>query len=154
MMKKNTCISIICIFTAVLLLGAWGENVELLDDKKKLIDLDNAIEFARPGGGSATQQEGDTEGKPPEEAAGGDTNIPVTNVIEITIQGRTVYYNGKELGSDSFVNKLTDDNAKGRTFVLVDDYADASVYKNVRKTMREQKEKNGLEFAEKMSEEE
>ena len=138
---KKSIKSVLFVMLAVPLLCAIGENVELLDNRK-LIDLDKAIEFARPGGDSITPQEGTVQG-----------GTSQTSVVEIRIEGVSVYYNGKKLGTEDFRKKLTDDKDRGRTFVLVDDFAEAKVYKRVRNTLRKLRDDIGLEFTEKVSEE-
>lgn len=147
---KKSIKSVLFVMLAVPLLCAIGENVELLDNRK-LIDLDKAIEFARPGGDSITPQEGDSEIPPESETVQGGTSQ--TSVVEIRIEGVSVYYNGKKLGTEDFRKKLTDDKDRGRTFVLVDDFAEAKVYKRVRNTLRKLRDDIGLEFTEKVSEE-
>ena len=49
-MRGKLNIVLILSLSVLFLLGAGSKNVELLDSDKQLIDLDKAIEYAKPGG--------------------------------------------------------------------------------------------------------
>lgn len=120
------------IFSALLLmlmtivLCAWGEKpVELLDDQK-LIDLNKAIDFARPGGELIS----------PDDHTVTTAVTTVTRVREeeivINIRGESIKFNGSECSFEDLETKLRRSNKEHVRFRLTDDYAEAHLY---RKTM-------------------
>ena len=146
MMKKAF---LILLLLFIPFLCAFGEQVDLLDNDK-LIDLHKAINVT-PGGSSLTETEGETGGEDTSAAPSGENSHTAQNAeIEIRVQGREIYYNGRKY-SDNFKGKLEKDiNAR---FILVDDYAEAHTYRNVLRIMRTMHEEDGLEFTEKTAEE-
>ena len=154
-MKKNLFIFICLLFTVFLCAASDGVK---LRDNKKLIDLDKAID-TKPGGSSFFDVQGENGGTSSSPAKAdpssvGDTSSAADDTeIRIVVHDTDITYNGKPLGTDSFKEKLGNDHKRGCTFVLVDDYAAAKQYKNVRKTFISLKEDMGLSFTETTSDE-
>ena len=114
---------------SVVFVCAWGTKpIELLDDKK-LIDLDKAIEFAKPGADSlfpiestaVTTSVHTTTTKP----------VPKEKKIYINVSSENITYDGKECKFNELEEKLRKNNDKNTTFILNDDFAEAHVYKKV-----------------------
>ena len=137
MMKKRL-LFVIMLLSSVLILSAWGE-VELLDDGK-LIDLDKAIEFSMPGADIPHPDVPDPQPDVPD---------PHQNrVIVISIRGTTITYNGSVFkGNVTFEQLLRRDNGENVRFELVDDFAEAHVYKGILKILKKLHEEIGLEYS-------
>ena len=139
MMKKRLLL-VIMLLSSVLILSAWGE-VELLDDGK-LIDLDKAIEFSMPGADIPHSQP-DVPDPPPDVP-----DPPQNRVIVISIRGTTITYNGSVFkGNVTFEQLLRRDNGENVRFELVDDFAEAHVYKGILKILKKLHEEIGLEYS-------
>lgn len=160
-MKKRTRILLAVILAAVFLAG-WGiAEVEFLDDKK-LIDLSKAIEYARPGGeltentsdvsesGESTDvlTENETEPETEAEETEAETVIeetipeptePEEKVAVISVRDETIRYDGKAIDDiDALEEAVRRDDAEYGEyvqFVVIDDFAEAHVYKRVLKKM-------------------
>jgi len=124
----------------LLLLGAWGSKpVELLDDSK-LIDLNKAIDFARPGGELIT----------PDvtlftTAVTTEPQVVETEII-ISIRGEMISYNGAECVFEDLEDKIRKMSKEHVTFKLVDDFAEAHLYKKILELLRELKEEIQLRY--------
>lgn len=136
-MKKRL-LFVIMLLSSVLILSAWGE-VELLDDGK-LIDLDKAIQFSMPGA-DIPHSQSDVPDVP-------DDDTPQNRVIVISIRGTTITYNGSVFkGNVTFEQLLRRDNGENVRFELVDDFAEAHVYKGILKILKKLHEEIGLEYS-------
>lgn len=150
-MKKKINLLVMFIITSLVLMG-FGVNTVTLLRKSKVIDLQKAIEFARPGG---------DEGEKPDTTATDNllTNndkestekevvqrIP-TNV-KIIVSGKTIKINGAILNDASLVEgKLREIFRKETTYDLIDDYAEAHVYKDVIKVLENLNTEIGLKYS-------
>lgn len=140
---------------SMLLLCAFGKQIELLDDRK-LIDLEKAIELAKPGADSAD----DTEGENSEDSSsenGSQIQDHTENediIIEIRIRDGAIAYNGTAYMGDvlenpyEFENMLKCDNKVNVKFKLIDNYAEAHTYKCVLNILKKLHSDIGLEFSE------
>lgn len=147
-------LTIVLCLSLVLLLCAWGtKKVELLDNYK-LIDLEKAIEFAKPGADSVTDTEGENSGNPDSENENGNTpEVPVKDrIIVISIRDEIITYNGsvykEEIleNTEAFENMLIRDNKDKTEFKLVDDFAEAHVYKCVLEILKKLHAEANLKF--------
>lgn len=149
---KKILIIVLCL-TSVLFICAWGEKkAELLDDRK-LIDLDKAIEFAKPGADSIADTEGEYEDDPISETEIQQQVPNEKSIIVISIRDESVTYNGvaykKDIFSniEDFENMLKRDNKGNVKFSLVDDFAEAHVYKQIFDVLKKLHSEIGLEFS-------
>ncbi len=159
-MKKKYTILLFVIFSLMLLVG-WGKkNVELLNDKK-LIDLDAAIGICIPGADAAQASDNivnqsDIE---KEEHNGEDATAEIAlddkesideerQVRVINIRDRKIVYETVEYTDiDKLKNKIKQDNGKNVTFKLVDDFAEAHIYKEVMSMLSELEQEIGLKYS-------
>jgi len=132
-MKRKWIILILMVFSFLFLAG-WGQKkVELLNDKK-LIDLDAAIERCIPGADA------------PEEDNNNSTDGQNTEYV-ISVRNRQVTYkNEKYINMDRLKDSIKQDNGKGVSFKLVDDFAEAHVYKKVMAILSELRKEVGLKY--------
>ena len=149
-MKKKYLLTIIIICSAVFL-ASWGKkDVKLLNDTK-LIDLDAAIEKCISGANSAKEPEtsdsasdySSVEKEPNDETLSED----IEKVIVITVRNQTITYN-KEKYTDlnKLKAKIVQDNGEYVSFRLVDDFAEAHVYKEVLSILSDLEEEIGLNY--------
>lgn len=146
---------VLCLSLVLLLCAGGTKKVEFLDDYK-LIDLEKAIEFAKPGADSVSDTEGENSGNPDSENNNGNTpEVPVEdkmNVIEIKITDETITYNGSVCkvdileNTEVFENMLIRENKDKTEFKLVDDFAEAHVYKCVLEILKKLHSEKGLKF--------
>lgn len=150
---KKILTTVLCL-SSVLLLCAWGTEKVTFLDKGKLIDLQKAIEFAKPGANHADGSEGDNSSKPDSENENGNVpEVPVKDrIIVISIRDEIITYNGsvykEEIleNTEAFENMLIRDNKDKTEFKLVDDFAEAHVYKCVLEILKKQHSETGLKF--------
>lgn len=156
MIRKIKIVISIC-FLMLLLVG-WGKKkIELLDDNK-LIDMDKAIEYAKPGGewkknenSSDSNKASDIDDQKTthdkndnqEDVEIGDSNIKYINVSE-----EAITYCGSQISKDQLFDLLKRDNGDSIRFVLVDDWAEAHVYREVKAILLEAKDTIGIKFSE------
>lgn len=149
---------VISVCFLILLLVGWGEKkIELLDNNK-LIDMDKAIEYAKPGGAwkknensSDSNKASDIEDQKTtldkndnqEDVEVGDSNTKYINV-----SGETISYCGSPISKDKLLDLLKSDNGESIRFVLVDDWAEAHVYREVKAILLEAKDSIGINFSE------
>ena len=129
-MKKS--LKIIFLLATVLALCSWGEKTVELLDSRKLIDLEKAIDVSLPGGAAIFEDEGndsDTE-------QDGSQNSS-SKLLVVTVHGEQITYNQKSVsGADELAKKVSMDLKDGMKISLVDDYAEAHVYRDVLKALK------------------
>lgn len=165
MKRKRT----LLLFTiaGLLVLAGWGQKkVELLSDKK-LIDLSAAIGNCTLGADDLTQ---DTGKETPNPSA---TPVPVTSVtpkpttvpkvtvtpaptptrmplprtIDIRVRDQKVVYNYVEWPDlDILREQIQKDHAERTTFRLIDDYAEAHVFRRMLEILKQLEEEIGLKY--------
>ena len=158
-MKKRY--TVLFVIFSLMLLAGWGKkNVELLNDKK-LIDLDAAIGICIPGSDAAQasdnavnqsdaeNEEHNEENMTAEIALDDKERIAEENQVRvINIRNRKIVYETVEYTDiDKLKNKLKQDNGKNVTFKLVDDFAEAHVYKEVKSMLSELEQEIGLKYS-------
>ena len=156
-MNKYRILSFILI-SLVFLVG-WGKkNVELLNDKK-LIDLNVAIENCIPGADASEEstdvtnvENVETEEHTEEAIFEEETTDKITienteRIMVISVRNRDIFYNSVEYTNmDKLKEKMVQDNGKNVTFKLVDDFAEAHVYKEMISILAELKTEVGLKY--------
>ena len=129
-MKKT--LKIIFLLVTVITLCSWGEKAVELLDSRKLIDLEKAIEISTPGGAAIfedDQDDTDTEQH-------GSQN-PSSKILVVTIRDEQITYNQKSVsGVEELAKKVRMDLKDGMKISLVDDYAEAHVYRDVLKALK------------------
>lgn len=130
-MKKT--LKIIFLLVTVITLCSWVEKAVELLDSRKLIDLEKAIEISTPGGAAIfedDQNDTDTE-------QNGSQN-PSSKILVVTIRDEQITYNQKSVsGVEELAKKVRMDLKEGMKISLVDDYAEAHVYRDVLKALKE-----------------
>lgn len=148
-MKKK--LKWIVLFSLLLVfLGGWGKkSVELLNDKK-LIDLNEALQICMPGADSPDDDINTENEREPE-----NTEIPDNptdakddkKIIVISVRERIVTYGSTEkLEVVKLEERLRKDYRQGMTVRLVDDFAEAHVYKKVIAVLEQLEEETGLKY--------
>ncbi len=157
MKKKYT---ILFVIFSLMLLAGWGKkNVELLNDKK-LIDLDAAIGICIPGADTAQASDNVVNQSDAENEEHNEENMTAEIALDdkerideekqvrvIKIRAREIVYETVETDIDELKNKLKQDNGKNVTFKLVDDFAEAHVYKEVKSMLSELEQEIGLKYS-------
>ncbi len=130
-MKKT--LKIIFLLVTVITLCSWGDKAVELLDSRKLIDLEKAIEISTPGGAAIfedDQNDTDTE-------QNGSQN-PSSKILVVTIRDEQITYNQKSVsGVEELAKKVRMDLKEGMKISLVDNYAEAHVYRDVLKALKE-----------------
>lgn len=146
MKKKKGIVILVAVLGCLCLLAAWGKTVELLD-RSKLIDLSLAIERAPIGHqGNTTDLEGEQseEGthelnnqEQPENPSDEQPVIqdtPAKNLV-VSIRDEEIRFCGAVVRDEDMLRQsLMTQYTEGDILTLVDDYAEAHVYRMV-KTM-------------------
>ena len=171
-MKKRGTVFLL-LMVSLLVLAGWGQKkVELLSDKK-LIDLSAAIgnctlgaEELIPEDGKDTPNPSDTpvpitSFTPKPTAAPTLTSMPAPTIHpkptlppkprtrDISVRDQIVTYKAVSWPDlDAFMEQLRQDQDEWTTFHLVDDYAEAHVYRRIKKMLEELKTELGLKYTE------
>ena len=180
MKKKRRSTLLFLILAAAVFLVGFGrsDSVDLLNDAK-LIDLDKAIELAKPGGDPGENQDGETAGDDQteqnpseggENPASGEENQGGTNpnpgadlpgtpagYIILRIYGEEIHYqhgpaDEKVEFAHAVGSLLQSDTTAETTVVLVDDFAEAHLYRTVRKIVENVRKGKNFTFQETMME--
>jgi hypothetical protein len=140
-MKKS--LKIIFLLATVRALCSWGEKAVELLDSRKLIDLEKAIDVSLPGGAAIFEDEGndsDTE-------QDGSQNSS-SKLLVVTVHGEQITYNQKSVsGADELAKKVSMDLKDGMKISLVDDYAEAHVYRDVLKALKAVRSEHDFELS-------
>lgn len=142
-MKRKIRLTLLVLLSLLVLAGFGKKSVELLSDKK-LIDLNAAIALCLPG---ADSLEPENNGKqeevqnPEEPTATPKPTVAPTMIPESTGKARTIVISVRErvisFGLDKSITLVTleerirKNHKNGVDFQLVDDYAEAHVYREI-----------------------
>lgn len=132
------------IITSFVLVG-FGANTVTLLRKSKVIDLQRAIELAKPGGDEGKQADTTAIDNPEsasiEEQAGLKT-------VRIIVSGKTIKIDGAIVNSPDLVEgKIREIFKVENTYELLDDYAEAHVYKDVIHVLEKLNTDIGLKYS-------
>ena len=151
---------------SLLVLAGWGQKkVELLSDKK-LIDLSVAIGNCTLGAEDLIPDEGDNTRDPngptatpgpapsvtprPTPQPGGSSQpiiVPNAKIIIISIQDEEILYDLRRVEDmDALRTRITVENADHISFHLVDNYAEAHVFRRVMKLLEELESEIGIRY--------
>lgn len=158
-MRKKGGILFLFLLTVLMLTG-WGRKEVRLLSSNKLIDLNKAIELARPGGSAGdTEDPSDKNASDPEDEseggagkAGEETDISKKD-IAIRVRGESVYYacgsgEPESIAAQKLEGRIREDHVSGSTVTLYDDFAEAHTYKDVRAILDALKDSIGLNYEE------
>ena len=171
-MKKRGTVFLL-LMVSLLVLAGWGQKkVELLSDKK-LIDLSAAIGNCTLGAEELIPEDGKdtpnpsatpvpmTSVTPKPTAAPTLTSMPAPTIHpkptlppkprtrDISVRDQIVTYKAVSWPDlDVFMEQLRQDQDEWTTFHLVDDYAEAHVYRRIKKMLEELKTELGLKYTE------
>ncbi|MBO4903793.1 MAG: hypothetical protein J5367_01070 [Lachnospiraceae bacterium] len=149
-MKKTDIRKIITVLllTALVpvLCGADKKNVKLL--RHNLIDLDKAIELAEWGGDTRTDESGaeETSAKDDDKEGTAVISEPVITSVKVIITGKTIKVDGIECSPDELAKKIEDTCNKDSKVFLIDDYAEAHVYRSINDILLKEQEKTGFSY--------
>ncbi len=156
-MKRKYKLLLFMVVSLLCLVG-WGKKqVELLNDKK-LIDLNLALQNCSLGANSDSKENTSDNDEKVEEIVPEITPTPTDKIvieqkektIVISIRGRTVTYDSVEWNDiDKLKDKIKKDNGEYISFQLVDDFAEAHIYKCVRDILLELELEIGLKYTKK-----
>ena len=143
-MKKRSIVVIMVLFSVMLLAG-WGKKqVELLNDQK-LIDLSKAIENCMGAESIKPAENPDGVVEPGSESLPDSEDTPKEKEIVISVRNKKVTYDNvewKEL--DTLESKIRQDFKSNVGFKLVDDFAEAHVYRYIMKILAELESEIGI----------
>ena len=141
--NKKTIIPVILILAAcILLLAGFArkKSVDLLKDN--LIDLDKAIELAEWGSEDNGQKDGEIkDGKPV-----ADTDTKIVSTIKVRVYGKEVFIDGEKCELSDVKKTLRAKFRVGNKVRLIDDYAEAHVYRDVDKAITDLSKTLGFEY--------
>lgn len=131
------------------LLVGWGFNDSVtLFHRNKVIDLQKAIELARPGG----DEKADDEINAKEEPAVTGAKIvseeeSQESTVNIIVSEKIIKIDGKEISNvnqaGDFIKKL---NGPSVTYELIDDYAEARTFKEIISILEELRKDDGIVY--------
>lgn len=144
------------LFSLFLLAGFGKKSVELLSDKK-LIDLNAAIGICLPGADDMTPEEGNTTQNPEPTVQPTVTPRPTVTpkptgaskprAVIINVRDREVTCGSSAWDDmDALKERLAREVNSNVTFRLVDDYAEAHVYRRVMAILKELEEEFGISY--------
>ena len=151
-MKRKYKLLLFIVISLLCLVG-WGKKqVELLNDKK-LIDLNLALQNCSLGADSK-ENTSDNDEKV-EEIVPEITPTPIDKIvieekekiIVISVRGRNITYNFVKWNDiDKLKDKIKQDNGELVSFQLVDDFAEAHIYRRVIAILSELELEIGLKY--------
>lgn len=153
-MNKKILLLIILILCAGLLVGFGKKTVELLNDKP-LINLDLAIHDAEVGNeGSEGEEETALAEEDKEETSKTQQIVVETQVIQprtykVSVRSTNIKYDGaicKDV--EDLKSRIIKDYKNGDKVILIDDYAESHVYRDVLSILDELKQNMNLEYGE------
>lgn len=149
MMKKKAIVCASLMLSALFLLGLGIASVTLLH-KTKVIDLQKAIEIARPGGDVNTDDI-NADNEPSEDVIDNNTEGVTENIektIEIIVSGKNVEIQGVKNNDITVLeNKISEFNGPRVTFELVDNYAESETFKQLIKILNKLKMEKDLHYS-------
>lgn len=150
-MNKKKIIILSSLLTVLLMLVGWGfDDSVTLFHKNKVIDLQKAIELARPGGDENANDDTTVEEEPvviENEVVTESEAESLESTVNIIVSEKIIKIDGKEISNHDqvkdFISKL---NGTGVTFELIDEYAEARTFKEMISTLEELKKDIGLVY--------
>lgn len=153
-MKGKKRIMLLLLLCATGVLVAWKiKPVELIDDKF-LIDLDVAIQDADWGQEDSSEDESNHSSEDNQNPDMNPVKQPEEKAeITVLIRGERCYLNNVDMKTMSALEKYLSQRCSEETRVyLVDDYAEAHVYRQVHEYLRQLQAETAFEISEVMTE--
>lgn len=161
-MKRKIRLLFLVTVSLLVLAGFGKKSVELLSDKK-LIDLNAAIAFCMPGADSAEKTEDKnqelsndpTEPTTAPEPSSVPTVMPEDQTgaeakertILISVRERVISYDdGERIKLEKLKDRMKQDAGEKTTFRLVDDFAEAHVYRRIITLLEELEAEIGINY--------
>lgn len=150
-MKKKVRLAAVLVFALLFLAGWAKQSVKLLDDKK-LIDLEAALQVCLHGDSMTTGDENtDNPDAPVSTQSPTDPkeDIDEERIIIISVRDRGITYDaGEEIELNKLEYRIRQDYREKTTFQLVDDFAEAHVYRRIKAILSKLSDEMGLEYTE------
>lgn len=161
---KRKCKLLLPVLLSVLLLAGWGKKTVELLNSKKLIDLNAAIEFCMPGAEALTPEDGEKTENPAEvtvtpSPAATPTVTPRPTVtpkptmdskpraVTISVRGCVVTCDSKQWDDlEALRERIVREANSNVTFRLIDDFAEAHVYRQLIAMLEELEAELGLSY--------
>ncbi len=146
MKKKIRLVAVLAL--ALLFLVGWGkQSVKLLNDSK-LIDLEAALQVCL-NGSSMSEGDENTENPDAPVSTQAPTDPDEERTIIISVRDRVIIYDaGEEVPLNKLEARIRQDYGKKVTFLLVEDYAEAHVYRQIQAILSKLNHEMGLEYTE------
>lgn len=155
-MKRKIRLLFLVTVSLLVLAGFGKKSVELLSDKK-LIDLNAAIAICLPGADSPEQEDGGKQEEPsatPEPTAAPtkrpeqtDVGTGETYTVVISVRERVITYGqGGQIKLVKLEDKIRKDYKNGANFHLVDDFAEAHVYRGIIEILEKLEAEIGISY--------
>ena len=146
--KKAAAIFFLIMFSFSLAGFSWGKkSVDLL--KKNLIDLDKAIEAARWGTDEKNaDSEKDKTDKDSSKTGSASNNKSYVSTIKVRIYGKKIFIDGEECNKEDIEKKIKEKYSGNQKLIIIDDYAEAHVYRAVDELLVRLSDAMGFEYEE------
>ena len=149
-MKKRINLLVLFIVSSFVLVG-FGANTVTLLRKSKVIDLQKAIEFAKPGGDEGEKADTTAKDNPDKKEVPEPVNTEIQagpTSVKIIVSGKTIKIDGAIVNNPDLVeSKIREIFKVENTYELLDDYAEAHVYKDVINVLAKLNQDIGLEYS-------
>ena len=157
-MKKKVRLAVVLVFALLFLVG-WGKQSVKLLNNTKLIDLEAALQVCLHGEGMSEGDENLDNPDEPVSTQSPDTptdpkeDIDEEKIIIISVRGRGITYDTiGEVRLEELEEQIRQGYRDRNTYRLVDDFAEAHVYRRIRTILAGLKEEIGLEYTEERGE--
>lgn len=153
-MRKKKCKLVVLLVLFLLCLAGWGKKTVDFLNNQKLIDLEAALQNCLKGDSLSESDYNTDNNKEPESTLAPDAptdpkeNIDEEKVIIIRVRACEITYNAKEVELDKLEQRIRQDYSEKVSYQLVEDYAEAHVYRRIRAIMSGLKSELGLEYTE------
>jgi len=155
-MKRKIRLLFLVFFSLLVLAGFGKKRVELLSDKK-LIDLNAAITLCLPGADSVEPEDDRKQEEPsvapeptvvptkrPEQSESGTGEM---YTVVISVRERVITYDsGGQIKLVKLEDKIRKDYKNGANFKLVDDFAEAHVYRGIIEILEKLEAEIGISY--------
>lgn len=143
-------ITVVILFSSLLILGGWGKKkIDLMTDGK-LINLDKAIVMAQLGTEETEQNTDSNQEKMKEkneqDQATVDVSVVSSKTYKIRIHGTRIALNGSECKKEELASLIREKCQPGDSVRLLDDYAEAHVYHEVEDILTELSKSIGFKY--------
>lgn len=152
-MKKKVKLAVL-LGLCLLCLAGWGKKTVDFLNNQKLIDLEAALQNCLHGDSMSESDYNTDNDKEPESTQVPDTptdpkeDIDQERVVIIRVRERKITYDTEEIELNKLEHRIRQDYHEKLTYQLVEDYAEAHVYRRIRGILAGLKAELGLEYTE------